>query len=109
MDWFDLFPLSGPEDLGRRKLTLREGTAYAVALVVLPLVDLALAMWLAPDGHVEAVIQWIPLALTATAALTCRGLGVSVWRSIALGLGCGFWCFLFSAAIVLMHTMFLPW
>lgn len=109
MDLFDLFPFSGPEDLGRRKLTRGESIASAVAVIVLPLADLALAMLLAPDGHANLLLLWLPLLFTALAAVTCRVLRVGVWRSIALLLGCAFWCFFASATVFLMNVMFLPW
>ena len=110
MDLFDLFPVSGPEGLGkRRKLTREENIASFAVAIGLPLVDFCLVLFAGLAKHPAVAMVWLPLALTALGAVVCRHLRVGTGQAIMLVLGCAWWSFLCSICIVLMQNLFLPW
>ena len=106
MDWFDIPIVPGPGP--GRDLSPSETAAALVCLVLLPLVDLGLVTVTDLSKRPDVAMLWLPGVFTALAVLVCRGLRIGAGRSIANAVGCLWWCFLASAALVVIDVLVFP-
>jgi hypothetical protein len=105
MDLFDvLSALFLPAGASRRRRSPTENLAAAIALFLMPMIDMGLIVLLhLKDPTLLCVV--LPLVFGGLAYLSCRLFRVSIGYALAQALGSAGTCFLIGGCIVVLTVM----